>query len=185
MLFNPLRGPQGAWLSPAFREAFSARRPRPFPPLQVLVPSAGCVETPRLPEPAPQGQNVAPRSKYPPKASRAPSLPACPLCGWVRRPAGRRRDAVRCQPMVKAVSGEAALSRASAGLLSPAPHDPRQGCRARLLGRSAPLLGRGSSPVLWQTSVSPAAFPLPLHARAGVVQPLWGLPAANQPWVPA
>lgn len=32
LLFNPLPGPHGAWLSPASREAFSAQRHRPFPP---------------------------------------------------------------------------------------------------------------------------------------------------------
>lgn len=67
---------------------------------------------------------------------------------------------MRCQPMVKErCRGKAALPWAGAGLLSPAPHDPREGCRARLLGRSAPLLGPGSSPVLWQT---PAARRLSL-----------------------
>lgn len=63
------------------------------------------MDTSRLPEPAPQGQDLAPRLNYPQKPSRTPSLPPCPLCGWVRRLAGRRRDAVRCQPMAKAVSG--------------------------------------------------------------------------------
>lgn len=55
---------------------------------------------------------------------------------------------------LKRCCGEAALPWAGAELLSPAPHDPRQGCRARLVGRSAPLLGPGSSPVLWQTSAA-------------------------------
>lgn len=75
LLFNPLPGPQGAWLSPAFGDAFSAQRHRPFSPPQVPVPSAGCVETSRLPGPAPQGQDLAPCLKYPQKPSRT-SLPA-------------------------------------------------------------------------------------------------------------
>lgn len=75
LLFNPLPGPQGAWLSPAFGEAFSAQKHRPFPPPQFRVPSAGCVETSRLPGPAPQGQDLAPCLKYPQKPSRT-SLPA-------------------------------------------------------------------------------------------------------------
>lgn len=143
------------------------------------------------PSPCPErrvcGDFSAPRARIPGAGSGSPfkissqaeqnPLPAGVSSLRVGEAAGgRRRDAVRCQPMVKAVSGEAALPWDSAGLLSPAPHDPRQGCKAPLLGRSAPLLGRSSSPVLCQPRGSPSPGP-------GVVQPLWGLPGASQPEV--
>lgn len=97
LLFNPLPGPQGAWLSPASGEAFSAQRHRPFPPLQVLVPSAGCVETSRLPGLAPQGQDLAPCLKYPQKPSRT-SLPAGVSSLRVGEAAGREAEGCGAVP---------------------------------------------------------------------------------------
>lgn len=153
LLFNPLPGPQGAWLSAASREAFSAQRHRPFPPPQVPVPSRVCgdVSAPRAR--ACQGQDLAPRLKYPQRPSRTPSLPACPLCGWLRR-----RDAVRCQPMVTAVSGGGCAPWAGLGS-SAVPQHPRQGCKARLLGLCAsagPRLLARALAELWQPCGSPS-----------------------------
>lgn len=113
MLFSLLPGPQGSWLSPAFREAFSARRHRRF-------------ARPRSPSRAPGVRSLLGRRARAPGAGSAspPKIPSRPL------PAGvpslrvvRRRAAVRCLPMVKAVSGGLrSLGRRWTPL--PAPHHP-------------------------------------------------------------
>lgn len=149
--FNPLPGPQGAWLSAASREGFSAQRHHPFPPPQSPSRAPGVWETSRLPGPARQGQRLAPRLKYPQKPSRTPSLPACPLCGWVRRLVGG--GGMRCgtSRWLQRCQGEAALLWARLGsslLLHTTP------------GKAARLVFSGDPRLCW------AAAPRPCSGRA-------------------
>lgn len=145
------------------------------------------------PEPRVCGDLSAPRARAPgvrvwlrasnilrSRAERPPCWRVLSAGGW----GGWEGDGgMRCRASrwLQRCRGQAALPWAGPGLLSAAPHAPRRGCQARLLGRSAPLLGRGSSSVLWQISGSPAALPLPLHPRPAVVQPVWGLPGRTSP----